>query len=66
MQVARLRATRPGSGAGWPTTLVVLTIAVLSLSPFVFLLLRSLTVHGDIGVGGLWLMIFDRMRVGLY
>ena len=55
-----------GHRAGWSTTLVVLAIAAFSLFPFAFLLIRSLAAHGEMGVGGLWLVIFDRMPVLLY
>ena len=41
-------------------------VAAMSLFPFGFLLIRSLAVHRDMGVGGLWLVIFDRMPVLRY
>ena len=55
-----------GNRAGWPTTLVVVAVAALSMFPFAFLLVRSLAPHDNVGIGGLWLMIFDRMPVLLY
>ena len=65
-RILRKRTTGIGQGAGWPTTLVVFAIAAVSMFPFAFLLIRSLAVHRDMGVGGLWLVIFDRMPVLLY
>jgi len=62
----RHRRAGVGSAAGWPTSAVVLAVAALSMFPFGFLLIRSLAVHRDMGVGGLWLVIFDRMPVLLY
>ncbi len=54
-----------GQASPW-TTLIVAAVALMSLLPFLFLVVRSLAVHGDRGVGGLWLEIFARMPVGLY
>jgi len=60
----RPRFSAGGSGGG--VTMAVVAIALLSLSPFLLLLVRSFASHGDIGPGGLWLEIFDRMPVGRY
>ncbi len=64
--VIRKRPTGVGQGAGITATLVVLLVAAMSLFPFAFLLIRSLAPQGDLGFGGLWLVIFDRMPVLLY
>ena len=65
MMMAQTRR-RGAARAGWPVTVVVLIMALASLFPFAFLLFRSLAVHGDMGPGGLWFVIFDRMPVLRY
>ena len=65
-RVLRKRRAGVGQGAGLPATLVVCVIAALSMFPFAFLLIRSLAAHKDLAIGGLWLVIFDRMPVLRY
>lgn len=61
-----LRRAGVGTRVAWPVTLTVVGVALVSMFPFAFLLVRSLAAHGDMGMGGLWLVIFDRMPVLRY
>lgn len=62
----RKRGAGVGQGGGVSATFVVFCVAAASIFPFAFLLLSSLTAHDGMGVGGLWLVIFQRMPVLKY
>lgn len=65
-RVIRKRRAGVGQGAGLSATAVVWCVAGASIFPFAFLLFSSLTAHQDLGFGGLWLVIFQRMPVLKY